>query len=676
MDELESQIAKIQLGSGKSASSFIFIMAEKADLGTGELYVVAELPLFNPAAEESCERICLAIASSLKRSYKRPAGGNSFENALAAINEELGKLTALGQAQWTDKLSCILGVKESENFSIATCGKTAAYLLRNREYTDISCSPARSQPLKTFENFATGKIRLGDLLILSTPQLFNYLSMDRLLEIISRNDFLTATKTIIQLLKETAGPQQTFGVLLNLQVPLGQTPKDSEDLENYIVEPEPAGGKFLTKAWAYLKTAFALDKNAKRIPKVDLPKISFSQRLTGLARGTQNLAAKTRGLWQTAKTSAQSAKTLATAQNLRRLSPQKKFFLVSALVLFVAVIANIGIAIHLKKITAAQGQTTARLKQTQDLLTKAQSALLYKDDQAAAGYFAQAKAGLPAAGSIDSANKNLYGQVQNQLAQTQGQLEKTVLPQVSDLGALGQANFLIKLPGYLGVLVNQTIVSYNTQNGKIEDGALILPRAITSAAYLSGNTAAVYSTGAMFVWDFSSGKLSQPFSQSVPQAADAAGLAEYPVNSRVYLADKKLGQIVSFVPSKSGFSKPVVAARDNSLNQAVDIAIDGSIYVLTQTGISKFQSGRLADFNLNLPTPLSGTGKISTQKDFKYIYLLDAGNNRILILDKKGGLAASLRSDKFTKLKDFNVDEKNKVMFVLNDGSLLKVTLP
>jgi DNA-binding beta-propeller fold protein YncE len=113
------------------------------------------------------------------------------------------------------------------------------------------------------------------------------------------------------------------------------------------------------------------------------------------------------------------------------------------------------------------------------------------------------------------------------------------------------------------------------------------------------------------------------------------------------------------------------------LAEAIDISIDGSIYVLTKTGINKFQSGKLADFSLPpLPTPFSGEGKIYTQKDFKYIYVLDQGNNRILVLDKKGNLAFSLKSDDFTKLKDLFVDEKAKTIYILNDTSLLKATLP
>ena len=233
--------------------------AEKADFGQSELYVVVELPLFNPEAVEACERICLAISSTLKRAYRKPTGGDNFETAISQINEELGKLASLGQTQWIDKLNCVLGVKDGRNFSIASCGKVSAFLLRNKEYTDISCSPEQSHPLKTFETFAAGKIRLGDLVILSTTQLFNHLSMDRLQTIVSNAPFLTATQTIIALLKDNADPQTSFGVLLNLQVEPGQATEEEVNLENYIVET-PGGVSFFGKNLAYIKSIFALDK--------------------------------------------------------------------------------------------------------------------------------------------------------------------------------------------------------------------------------------------------------------------------------------------------------------------------------------------------------------------------------------------------------------------------------
>ena len=54
-------------------------------------------------------------------------------------------------------------------------------------------------------------------------------------------------------------------------------------------------------------------------------------------------------------------------------------------------------------------------------------------------------------------------------------------------------------------------------------------------------------------------------------------------------------------------------------------------------------------------------------------YGYDAGNKRIIILDKKGGLVGTLLSGQFFGMKDFAVDEKTKTIYILNGSSLLKV---
>jgi hypothetical protein len=678
MEALESQIAKILLGNNKSSQTYVYAMAEKAPVGEAELYLVAELPLFNPAAEEACERICLAIASALKRGYRRVGTENNFENVISQINEELGKLAALGQTQWIDKLNCIIAVKEGLELSVASCGKILAYLLRGGELTDISCSQTKSHPLKTFENFAVGKIRLGDLILLSTAQLFNYVSMDRLLNIFGNTNFLTATQTVIQLLKENAEPQISFGTLLNLQVPEGETPETEMDLENYVVEKPGFRANFLNKTFNYIKTAFALSSTSARVPKVGLPSISFGQKLKNLSGNTQNFVAKGKGVWQFTKASAKWVRASANLENFRQLSTTKKFFLASAVILFIAVIANIGIAIHLKKVSYSQNQTAAQLSQVQTLLGNAESSLLYKDDASASNFLKEAKSKLPKADTINAANKALYNKLVAQENDIETQMQKIFKPQVTNLGSLGAGNALIKLPNFTATQVNSTIISFQKSTGQIQDGFLKLSLSALAGVYLSGNQAAVYDGSNLYIWDFAAGKLlGAGFAQNVPGKDDFAGLALYPTNGRIYMVNKKTAQIISFLPGKTAFSKPVVAAQDSSLSQAVDITIDTGIYVLSQGGVNKFLSGRLTDFALqNLPVPLSGAGKIYTQKDFSYLYILDPGNNRILIFDKNGNLVNTLLSDSFTGLKDFEVDEKNKTIYALNDGSLLKVTLP
>ncbi len=677
MDELESQIAKIQLGGSKDASAYVFVMAEKAAGSEAELYVVAELPVLNPAAYESCERICLAIASTLKRAYKRSVNPNSFENAIAQVNDELGKLASLGQTQWIDKLNCVVGVKEGHNFNIASCGKVSAYLLRNEEFTDISCSQPRSHPLKTFENFASGKIRLGDLLLLSTTQLFNHISMDRLLTILGSGDFLTSAQTIIQILKDNADPQTAFGVILNLQVPPGQVQDEEIDLENYVVEDRQPSSSFLTKILDYAKNALTFLPKTKRKPTVSLPKVSLGDKIKSFGGNAKNFAQAGKNAWQAAKISAQAAKSAVSPQNIKQLPMAKKVLFISIIVLLLTVVINIVVAAKVKSGRALREQTYSKVKSVQDALANTQASILYKDDIKAAQFFQSAKEIFQTIAAVDDSNKEFYEKVKSQFTEAQAQLEKVVEVSVENLGSLGSAERLIKLPETLAAEVNGAIINYNKKDSKIQDSVLKSEAAIQSCAYLSGTLAGIYDGGKLYAWDFSAGQVSSGFINNVPAQEDFGGMAAYATNSRIYVADKKNGQIVNFALAKSGLSKPIVAVKEPSINQAIDISIDGSIYVLTPNGIIKFQNGKLADFSLPfMPAPFGGKGKIYTQKDFENIYLLDSVNKRILALNKAGSLVYTLQPKEFTDLKDLEVDEKNKVMYVLNDGSLLKISLP
>src|SRR5262249_6124875 len=139
---------------------------------------------------------------------------------------------------------------------------------------NISTSPEQAHPLKTFDTFASGKIKLNDVLILSNTQLLNFLSMDRLREILSRQNFLAAAQTIIELLKEMSGPEVAFGTILNLQVPAGQAGAEGVDLENYIVENKQP---LIKTAVSFAKNLLGLE-SARRQPKSDLPKISVTER--------------------------------------------------------------------------------------------------------------------------------------------------------------------------------------------------------------------------------------------------------------------------------------------------------------------------------------------------------------------------------------------------------------
>lgn len=655
MDQLESQVAKIHIDSGKNASSYVYTLAEKAAGSQAELYAVIELPLFNPAAESACESICLAISSALKRVYKRADNNELFETAVAQINEELSKLVETGNTNWVNKINCILAVKHNADFSIATCGKVAAYLYRSEEFTDISCSPPKSNPLKTFENLAYGKLKLDDIIILSTTQLFNYLAIDRLKNLLQNHDFLTACQTVIETLKQNAGPEVAFGTILNAQVMPGQTPKAEIDLENYVVET--SGEPLLARIWQFITTTINPGNlKIKRPSNIHLPQVSFAGSLTNIKKIMSRFS----------------------PDQVRGFSRTKKIFLISILVLLVAFILDLSIAAHYRKSKQTQGQVTTQLKNIQNLITQAQSSLLYKDTATAETDIQQAQSQMPKADSVSKSDQALYAQVSQQMSDLQQKLENTVTPQVTNLGSLGAGNTLLYLGNYLATQVNNTILSYNLSTNAIQDSALLSSQKITSAAYIKNTTAVVYDGNGLMVWDYAVRQFSPPFVSSVPKESSFVNLKYYPTNSRVYTIDKNSNQIISFAVAQSGASKPIISSKPGSdFSQALDFAIDGNIYILTPSGVNEYRSGSLVSFSMpTLFTPLSGKGKINTQIGWKNLYVLDSGNNRILVIDKKGNLVEILKSSNFTNLKDFVVDEPGKAIYVLNDSSLLKVVLP
>lgn len=687
MEELESQIAKITLGGSKASANYVHVMAEKAHGSEAELFAVVEMPLLNPAAESSCEKISAAIAGALKRAYKRPLNSINFEIAIGQVNEELGKLASLGQTDWINQLNGILSVKIGANLYVATTGKVAAYLLRNGEFTDISCSAEQAHPLKAFENYASGKIRLNDLIVLSTTQLFNYLSMDRLKQIVQNFSFLNANQTIIELLKENAGPEVAFGALLNLQVPAGQTAEEQVDLENYTVELAAGKKSLWRNIYDYAMNVFAA-KTEKREPRTNLPqidspapaagkKISLKNRFKNFTGKTGRVLSSGRQLMTATKSISLSAKRSLNPQNFRQYTPEKRFFMVSAAVLLLTFVGVVFLARHYKNIETKNSAALAGIKTAQDFANQAESAMYYHNDSEAAGYLSQAKDSLPDKSNISRQDGETYGKLSAQIKDLEAKLEKITEAEVEVIGNLGQGDGLIKLPGVLATQSGSVIISYDKATGAIKDGILKSGGTITNSVYITKTLAAVYAGGGLLIWNYASGQSGAVLAASVPAQQDEAGLAYYPTNNRVYLIDKKNGQIVNFLAGEKGLSKPAMSLKDPSLAKARDLAIDGSIYVLSENGILKFQSGRPAAFSTaSLNKPLSGSGKIYTDKDSKYIFVLDSGRDRIVIFDKKGNVQSTLVSDQLKNLKDFQIDEKNKIIYALSGSTLLKVKIP
>ncbi|MFH1744793.1 MAG: hypothetical protein ABH881_01345 [bacterium] len=154
-------------------------------------------------------------------------------------------------------------------------------------------------------------------------------------------------------------------------------------------------------------------------------------------------------------------------------------------------------------------------------------------------------------------------------------------------------------------------------------------------------------------------------------------------NSNLYIVDKKENQIYKFGKIAGGFGAGSEWLKENAeISKTTDMTIDGNIYILKNNGeLLKFLKGMQVDFKLDTVDPeLKNATKLYISSDGDSIYVLEPANNRILVFDKKeneneGKFVLQYSSNKFTDLKDFTVDEKNKIIYILNGTSVYKLEI-
>jgi DNA-binding beta-propeller fold protein YncE len=154
-------------------------------------------------------------------------------------------------------------------------------------------------------------------------------------------------------------------------------------------------------------------------------------------------------------------------------------------------------------------------------------------------------------------------------------------------------------------------------------------------------------------------------------------------DSNLYVLDPTANQIFKYLAEQfAAAPERWIKASDADLSKAVDMGIDGNIYVLHNNGrIAKYYGGEPVPFTVTkVPRSLSSAVALYTdvEEETEYIYVADASENRIVQLDREGAFVRQLQpalgqEDLFRQLSGLFVDETGaKLYFVAN--SALSVT--
>jgi hypothetical protein len=167
--------------------------------------------------------------------------------------------------------------------------------------------------------------------------------------------------------------------------------------------------------------------------------------------------------------------------------------------------------------------------------------------------------------------------------------------------------------------------------------------------------------------------------QTLPDARAIAGFG-----GNLYVLDANAGQIWRYRPQGDGYGSAPEAYFDKSLDlsNAIDLAIDGSVYVLLSDGnVRKFFGGDEKKFvvsGMNEPLKMPVALAVDAETRKATVYVADKGSARIVQLSPDGAFTRQIRAtgDAFNALEDLVVDERNGRLFVISGGKLYVARVP
>lgn len=113
------------------------------------------------------------------------------------------------------------------------------------------------------------------------------------------------------------------------------------------------------------------------------------------------------------------------------------------------------------------------------------------------------------------------------------------------------------------------------------------------------------------------------------------------------------------------------------LSGVVSWTIDGLIWLLSKEGeVSKYSLGSPEFFSISgVSPPMVSPLSLYTNEDLEYIYILDPGNSRVVVITKSGDYRAQYMSNEINSASDLAISEKEKKIIVLVKDKLYSIEI-
>ena len=646
--------------------------------------VFSQIEIMNPWFPTS--QIGQTIINTLIREYYRGSDTSelvNFENAVKKVNEALAQIAQNGETDWIGKLSGVLVLYNNNEIHFAQTGNSQAYLYRGTKINHITegLDPEEApHPLKTFTNITSGTLEKDDKIAVANSAFFETIKPLELRRIItSFNPTLTAIETAKILKMNASRVGNAIFLELTTKEELANLPPDQKIEAIYLDQSGANLGiqvksfytstlrPFLSKllksfgilsqkaaetAGPHLKRGL---KAAKTGTLSAYEKISKSRKTTEPAEKKDDPSPFIEGNSQPVidRTSSKFEVRqlyLKFKNKLRRFlirlgfySPQKSKMILPILIAVVLVFALIlGFSFYLRSRGSSDKQNQDKANQVTSLSNEAIINETRGDETAALNDYKQIVAianglkGTKYESQVTSAFSAAQNKIQEITKMKTLNSQKTITldPDVISITTAGDSLVTVLKTGELRQAKSPATTFTALAKVKLPSDQIV------SSTYLkdTDTIAFIFSNKALATFNIQTKEW-----QNEPVKITYAGnLANF--GDTIYVLDPPDNQIWKDVSDQGAYNAqtPYLKETGANVSDAIGLAIDGSVYALSNTGaITKFSKGtKSSDFKIELPAgeQLSSWAGLFTSENSNSIIALanESGLIRIAQLNKSG----------------------------------------
>lgn len=701
----------------------------------GKLVVIASL--------ENNDRLHLdvinLIQEELRNSYYQSIDSKpdrAFEHALQQVNRRLHLVITDGVASWVETASILIAVTWRDQCILSSVGNMPALLLRHgrmHDLLDVNTSTPVN-PVRMFSQIVSGQLQSEDQLLMATPSLLDFFSMEKLRRTMSDGSPSAAVHqwetTLLGIEQQAAIGAVILKVQAEEQVitPIGRPEVQSTlyqsapqaSMERLIAKEQSTQELLSPSLWPAVRDiasqfGHGLQSFGRRLirkpPRRVIPastsgltipkppsasavrntlRSSSTALWSGIVRVISAFRRSNSGVPRTPEP-ASIAPTLrpqrlslnSAVRWFQHLNQRQQLFL-GATVILLLVLAVAVIPRHQSPRTTANTPSVS----IEDHIAQARAALLYGGEATAQEHLASAQTAVQALPHRTTKEKDAQQGYQKQLDELVTQLahhtvitSPTIIAQLNVVAPNAQPQQLYFLSNHLIATDPTTSTVVNVTLGK-DAAPTIIPQTQDIGKPQTGTvstaTTVTFATDRLGYIDLDVTKNTWKQLDATWPASEPRVQAITAYQNRVYALDAGHSTIVRFAHSATSLGTGALWLKEAaSLGSARSIAVDGSVYILQPNNtVEEYANGRKGTFTVPTVTPALGDlTRMWTDVTSTSIYLLDQSKNRIVVISKSGKLIDQYTSPSWTALRDFAINEKTKTAYVLNGTVITSFTL-